>query len=582
MARRIEIDQSITVSHLAQQLELPATNLISRLLKNGLVLTLNEKIDMDTVAILIDDLGLDVEVHTRQLAAPAVEQRENAVNKSRPPVVALMGHIDHGKTSLLDRIRGSNRVDREAGGITQHISAHQIKHQDRYITFLDTPGHEAFSAVREHGALLTDLAILVVAADEGVQEQTVEALRFAKKTGVKILVAATKVDKEASNLHKLKQQLAEHDLLTEDLGGKTVIVPVSAQTGQGVEELLDMILLMADIEDLKADSRGRASGLIIETHLEQGLGPVAIVLVQEGVLKIGDFLVSGEAWGKVRILKDMSKATILQAAASTPVLVSGFRVLPQFGYNFKVVKSEKEAKKEAEIFASQTGSKTSGISSREFLRLLEQKTNVSQYKVIVKADVQGSLTAVADGLKALDTEEVAVNIVDAGVGEITENDITKAHLTEATIYGFNLNASAMTRKQVARMGVDLKLYTIIYELLEDVKSRLEELLVPKIEKVDLGRLVVKGIFKTARTDLICGGEVTKGKISLPALVNVTRDDQVLAENVEVVSLAQGTSRVKELIAPTMAGIGLKTEKKINLKEDDRLEFFRVNVLQRKL
>ena len=582
MARRIEIDQNITVSHLAQQLELPATNIISQLLKNGLVLTLNEKIDFDTVSILIDDLGLDVEVQQKQLVAKSKYQRRNVVNASRPPVVALMGHIDHGKTSLLDKIRNSNRVEREAGGITQHISATQVEHQNRFITFLDTPGHEAFAAVREHGAFLTDLAILVVAADEGVKDQTIEALRFAKKSGVKVIVAATKIDKENANLHLLKQQLAENGLMAEDLGGETIVVPVSSKDGRGITELLDMILLVADIEDFQADSRGRATGLIIETYMQQGLGPVAVVLVQEGVLKPGDFLVAGETSGKVRLLKDMNGKILKKATASTPVLVSGFKVLPQFGLNFEVVKTDKEAKNLASAFAQQTGSRTSGISSSEFLRILGQRASVSQHKVIIKTDVRGSLTAVMDGLKALDTDEVVVTIVDAGVGGITENDISKAQMSEATIYGFNLDVPAATQRQISYAGVDLKVYSVIYELLEDAKAHLESLLAPEIKRTKLGSLKLKAIFKTTKTELICGGELVQGKLSLPAFVSVSRGGETLVEDIEVASLAKGASQVKELVAPTLCGIGLKTTKKIILKEGDKLEFYRLDVEQRKL
>ena len=582
MARRIEIDQNITVSRLAQQLELPATNIISQLLKNGLVLTLNEKIDFDTVSILIDDLGLDVEVQQKRMVTPKKHQRRNVVSKSRPPVVALMGHIDHGKTSLLDKIRNSNRVEREAGGITQHISAIQVRHQNRDITFLDTPGHEAFAAVREHGAFLTDLAILVVAADEGVKDQTLEALRFAKKSGVKIIVAATKIDKENANLHLLKQQLAENGLMAEDLGGETIVVPISSKDGRGITELLDMILLVADIEDFQADSRGRATGLIIETYMEQGLGPVAVVLVQEGILKVGDFLVAGETWGKVRLLKDMSGKVLKKASASTPVLVSGFKVLPQFGLNFEVTKTEKEAKSIASSLAQQAGSRTSGISSSEFLRILGQRASVSQHKVIIKTDVRGSLTAVMDGLKALDTDEVVITIVDAGVGAITENDISKAQMSEATIYGFNLDVPSVIQRQISHAGVDLKVYTIIYELLEEAKVHLESLLAPAVKRTKLGKLNVKAIFKTTKSDLICGGELLQGKLNLPAFVSIVRDGEILVEDIEVGSLAQGASEVKELVAPTLCGIGLKTPKKIILKEGDKLDFYRLDIEKRKL
>lgn len=582
MARTIEIGQTITVSSLAQQLELPATSLISELIKNGVMLTLNERIDFDTVSILIGELGLDVKVKQKDAAAVVVgKKRVGAVNEARPPVVAVMGHVDHGKTSLLDKIGGSNRVSVEAGGITQHISVQQVVHKDRKITFLDTPGHEAFAAVREHGAVLTDLIVLIVAADDGVKDQTVEAIRFAKKSGVKTVVAISKMDLPTANIHLVKQQLAEHDLLAEDLGGQTICVPISSKTGEGIEELLDMILLSADIDDLQADSRGSASGLVVESSMKQGLGPAAVVLVQEGILKKGDFLAAGAAWGKVRLLQDMSSKTVEQAAASTPVTVSGFKTLPEFGTAFEIFGTEKEARKQADSAARQHDFKSTGMSSRELLRIIDRRAEVREHNAIIKADVRGSLIAVLDGLKSLDTDEVATRIVDSGVGNLSENDISKARISQATVYCFNINVSVAMRRLAAQAGVDLRTYSVIYELLADIKIALGKLLPPEIIKIERGSLQIKGIFKTTRKELICGGKVVKGALSLPSMVRILRAGKKLAE-AEVESLAKGQKEVQEIANGEMCGARLATQAKVNLKEDDVLEFYHLEEKERQL
>ena len=582
MMRTIEMDQMITVGDLAHQLELPATQLIAELIKNGVMLTLNEKIDFETVTILIDELGLDVEVKQKsQMPAVDDKPRHNAVNKTRPPVVVVMGHVDHGKTSLLDKIAGSDAVSGESGGITQHISAQQVRHQDRLITFLDTPGHEAFAAVREHGALLTDLVVLLVAADDGIKEQTQEAIRFARKSGVKIVVAISKIDKPNANLPLVKQQLAENGLLPEDMGGQTVIVPISAKTGQGIDQLLDMILLTTDIEDLQADSRGAAIGLIIEAYMKRGLGPVAVVLVQEGFLQRGDFVVAGQAWGKARLLQNTAGQSLKAAAASTPVVLSGFKSLPEFGQRFEVVESEKAAKKLAAAAASRLNIKSTGMSSRELLRIIDRRTELSEYKVIIKADVKGSLTAVLGGLKSLDTDEVASRVVDASVGALRESDISTAKIAGATIYCFNLNIPPAMRRLAAQTDVELRSYDVIYELLDEIKASLERLLAPEKVVSELGKLVLKGIFKTTKSELICGGQLLEGKISLPARVRIKRAGQLLAE-AEVSSLARGSNEVKEVAGGEMCGLRLATQAKVNLKQDDTLEIYRLEIRERKL
>jgi translation initiation factor IF-2 len=585
MARTIEIEDMITVGALAEKLSLPATRLIGELMKNGVMTTINERIDFDTAQIIVEELGLEVELTKKAAAEPVARQKklagENAV--PRPPVVAVMGHVDHGKTSLLDAIRGAQVAKGEAGGITQHISAYQIRHNDRAITFLDTPGHEAFAAIREHGAHLTDIAIIVVAADDGIKPQTLEAIRFARKAGVRMIIALNKIDKEGADANRIKQQLAEQELLPEEWGGDTVIVEVSAKTKQGIDNLLDMILLVSDVEDFRADANGPATGLIIESHLEQGKGPIANALIEEGTLKAGDFIVTGTTYAKIRTLNSTSGESLTQATPSTPVVIAGFKALPEFGDEFIVVKDEKIARSQAEKVAvlKHGASARSDMSSSELIRMINRKNEVQQLNVIVRADVQGSLTSVIDSLKALDTDEVAVHIVSSGVGSITENDLHLAGTSNTIIYGFNVTAPTNIKRLASRDKISIRLYNIIYELIDDVKEGLSRLLAPEIVETDLGRLVVKAIFKTTKTEVICGGEVTKGKLVVPALAKVIRDGEQLAE-VEVTNLKRGPQDAKEVVEGEMCGLSFKTASRLELQEGDRLEFFTRKTIARTL
>lgn len=577
MARTIEIEDLITVGTLAEKLMLPVSRLIGELMKNGVMTTVNERIDFDTAQIIVEELGLDVQL-AKKVQAQTIPAREKKVVSdkavTRPPVVAVMGHVDHGKTTLLDAIRGAQVARGEAGGITQHISAYQIEHNKRAITFLDTPGHEAFAAIREHGAHLTDIAIIVVAADDGVKPQTIEAIRFARKAGVKIIVALNKVDKEGADANRVKQQLAEQDLLPEEWGGDTVIVEVSAKTKQGIDGLLDMILLVADVEDYRAEADGSATGLIIEAHLEQGRGPVANALIEEGTLRQGDFVVAGTTYAKVRTLETTSGKRLQQAIPSTPVVIAGFKTLPEFGDEFVVVKDEKAARLQAEQLRTQkrSSSARSDMSSSELIRMINRNNKMQEFNIILRADVQGSLTSVVDSLKALDTDEVAVRIVSAGVGSITENDVHLATTSHAVIYGFNVASPTEINRLASRDKISIRLYKVIYELIDDVKEEMSKLLAPEVIESEVGRLVVKAIFKTTKTDVICGGEVTKGKLTVPSLARVVRGNDQLAE-VEVVGLKRGPQEAKEVIEGEMCGISLRTTSKLELEEGDRIEFF---------
>jgi len=585
MSTKIEVEDMITVGNLAEKLMLPATKLITELMKNGVMATVNERIDYDTAQIIVGELDLDIELVKKEEQATPVRQKRAASDKAvtRPPVVAVMGHVDHGKTSLLDAIRGAQVVKGEAGGITQHISAYQILHGKRAITFLDTPGHEAFAALREHGAQLTDLVILVVAADDGIKPQTLEAIRFARKAGVKLIVAINKMDKEGADPNRIKQQLSEQSLLVEEWGGDTVIVEVSAKNKTGIDKLLDMVLLVADVEDLKADVDVPASGLIIEAHMEQGRGPVAIALVEAGRLHPGDYVTAGSSYARIRNLEATDGKPLKEAGPSTPVIITGFKSLPAFADEFLAVKDEKEARQVSQSAATErkSGSGHLDINSSELIRIINRSNQVDELNVVVKADVQGSLTSVIDSLKALDTEEVAVRIVGSGVGNINDSDVHLAHTSNAILYGFNVTIPSGIKQIANRDRVSVRIYSVIYELIDDAKEEMSKLLAPEVKETELGTLLVKGIFKSTKTDVICGGEVTKGKMVFPALARVVRDKEELAE-VEITNLKRGPQDAKEVFEGEMCGLSFKSTARVDLQEGDRIQAFTRETVTRSL
>jgi translation initiation factor IF-2 len=450
----------------------------------------------------------------------------------RPPIVAVMGHVDHGKTSLLDAILEQKVVEGEAGGITQHISAYQTVRKNRSITLLDTPGHEAFAALRQHGATLTDVVIIVVAADDGVMPQTVEAIRFAKTANAKMVVAINKMDKEAANPGLVMGQLAEHGVIADaqGWGGDVPMVEVSAKTGQGIETLLDTVLLVADIEELKADVHVPAEGLVIESHMETGRGPVVGLLVQQGELKPGHFMVAGTAYGKVRTLLDFSGKPIKLAGPSTPVTVTGFKELPQFGDVFTIVKKEKDARlatEKARIEREKNAASTN-VTGADLLKMMNQKYDTQEVNVIVKADVQGSLTSVMDSLRLVDTNgEIRLRIIGSGVGSISESDIRLAADSDTIIYGFNVDLPPAVKRLAMRDKVQVRIFKIIYELLDDARNSMEAMLAPEVVETEIGKLTIKGIFRTLKDEVIAGGEVTTGKVVSNVLARVKRGDEQL-------------------------------------------------------
>ena len=584
----VSIGDSITVGELASTLNLPVTTLIGELFKNGIAATINQKIDFETATIIVEELGIDAKLERKVGEAAEPVRREYVLSDKaapRPPIVAVMGHVDHGKTSLLDALLDTKVVESEAGGITQHISAYQTVRDGRPVTLLDTPGHEAFAALRQHGAVLTDLVIIVVAADDGVKPQTVEAIRFACNANAKIIVAINKIDKDTANPQLVKTQLAsEHGLNPEEWGGDTIMVEVSAKQGTNLDKLIDNVLLIADMEELKADTDVPARGLVIEAHKELGKGSVVSLLIEQGELAPGHYIVAGTTYGKVRTLLDYRDKAIKKAGPSTPVTVTGFKELPQFGDSFTVVKNEKlarQATQEARLEQERAAASTN-VTGADLLKMMNQQHDSQEFNVIVKADVQGSLTSVMDSLRLVDTGgAVTLRIIGSGVGNISENDIRLAADEKTVIYGFNVDLPPAVKRLAAREKVKVRLYKVIYELLDDARRSMEELLAPEVVETEVGSLDIKGVFRTTKSEVICGGEVTSGKVYAGLLARIKRVDELISE-AEVANVQRQQQEAKEVFEGEMCGLSLSTPKKLQIEEGDKLEFFTRELVKRTL
>ena len=576
--KTIQIAGSITVDELSKALGLSVTELIGTLFKNGIVATINQRLDYETASIIIDELGLkNVKLEKKNTATKTSDVHRELSDKavSRPPVVAVMGHVDHGKTTLLDTLLNKKTVEKEAGGITQHISAYQLERDGRIVTFLDTPGHEAFAAIRQHGAQLTDIVVIVVAADDGVKPQTVEAINFAKSANAKIIVAINKIDREGADIDRTKADLSNHGLQPEEWGGDITMVPISAKMNQNLDQLVDMILLTSDIEELKADTDIPAEGLVIESHMETGKGSVVNLLVTGGELKTGDFIVAGKTYGKIRTMLDWKGKPKGKATPSTPVTVTGFKELPDFGDRFTEVSDEKTARKHALLNAQAAAneSASANVTSTDLLRMMNTADNSKVFNVIVKGDVLGSVTSVVDSLKMIDTHgEITLNIVSTGVGDINENDVYMAAGENTVIYGFNVSVPINISKMAARDNVPIRTYKVIYELLDDAKHEMENLLDAEIIEEDKGEMKVLGVFRTEKTSIIAGGEVLRGDVKPGYLVKIMRNKEELGE-AEVTSTQKEKMDVDSLVAGETGGLALKTEHKIDLQINDRLKFF---------
>lgn len=572
----LEIPEVITVGEFAGRLNLPATKVIGELMRNGVMASINEQIDYDTAAIIAADLGFE-----NVVPEPKAEDTIKAGRKvlaegegdTRPPIVAVMGHVDHGKTSLLDAIRSTSVAEGEAGGITQHIGAYQVERKGRWITFLDTPGHEAFSAIRAHGARMTDVAVIVVAADDGVKPQTKEAIKHAKDAGVQIVVAINKVDKEGADVNRVKTELSEIGLIAEDWGGDVVMVEISAKAKTGIEELLDVVLLVVDLQDLRADSDGVADGVIIESHLDTGRGPVATVLVQSGTLHVGDFIVAGSTYGKVRNLDDYRGKRIKQATPGMPAVVSGFKAVPDFGHLFVQVENEKAAKEQAVLSRRHTSIKSMVKVKKidvEALTSAITAGDVDELNVVVKADVQGSLESLLESLANLRNAEVGVKVVSSGVGDVSESDVSNAAATGALVLGFNVSTSSAVKQLANREKVNVQLYRVIYELLDDLRGILSQMLKPETIETEQATLKVLGVFKTTKTKVICGGEVTSGKLTNDLALRITRGKEVIGEG-KITNLQKDKQESKEVVQGEQCGMSVETPTAIEV--GDVLSFY---------
>lgn len=586
------VPDMITVGELATTLGLPVTQLVGELFKNGIIATVNQRIDFETAQIIVEELGIDAELKQKEVSTEPVAKtvRElSAAAAERPPIVAVMGHVDHGKTSLLDAILDTKVAKQEAGGITQHISAYQTERNGRKITLLDTPGHEAFGALRQHGAALTDVVIIVVAADDGVKPQTVEAIKFAQSANAKIVVAITKADKETADINRVKSQLAsEQHLNPEEWGGDTVMVDVSSKTGHNLDKLLDLVLLVADLEELKAETGIPAEGLVIESHMETGRGAVVSVLVEHGELEVGQFIVAGTTYAKIRTLQDYVGRPIKTAGPSTPATITGFKEVPSFGDPFHAVATEKAARTlvSAHQLTAAHDAVQSNVTGGDLLRMMNKQTETQDINVIVKADVQGSLTSVSDSLKLLENSELNVRILSSGVGNISENDIRRAAGTsessgKAIVYGFNVHLPPAVKQLAAREQVSVRIFKVIYELLDDVRAVMESLLSPEVVETETGELKVLGVFRTAKDSIICGGEVLKGKVVPGALARVVRDKERIAE-VEVSKVQRQQQEAKEVFEGEQCGLEIKLQGRLVIEENDRLQFFTRELKKRTL
>ena len=584
--RVVRISNVISVGELSKAMGIKAGEVLRKLMDLGIMATINQAIDFDTASLVAADFEYQIEnVAFDAESAIEVEHeapQEGEARELRPPVVTIMGHVDHGKTSLLDAVRKTNVTEGEAGGITQHIGAYSVTINGRRITFLDTPGHEAFTAMRARGAKVTDIVVLVVAADDGVMPQTVEAISHARAAGVPIVVAVNKIDKPDANLERVKRELADHGLAAEDWGGDTILVPVSAKTQQGIPELLEMLLLQADLLDLRANPGKLARGVIVEAKIERGRGPVATVLVQEGTLKAGAPFVCGTQYGKVRAMMDESGAKVEEAGPSMPVEIIGLQGVPEAGDVFTAVNDEATAREVAAHRLEKKRQTQLAATSKVSLEDLYHRIKTSETKelrVILKADVQGSVEAVQEAMSRLSTDEVKLTVLHASVGGVSESDVLLASASDAIIIGFNIRPEVKATELAEREGVEIRLYTIIYEALNDLRSALEGLLAPMIREKVLGRAEVRQPFSIPGVGTIAGSFVNDGKIMRSGRTRLLRDNVVVYEG-KITSLRRFKEDVREVTSGYECGIGLENFN--DLKPGDIIEVFELEEIARRL
>jgi translation initiation factor IF-2 len=577
-AKEISISDTIVVKDMAEEMKLPVAKLMGELMKNGIMVSLNERIDFDTATIIAEDLGFkviksDAEVLEEQSKREKLEKllSDRKTKAGKAPVVVVMGHVDHGKTKLLDSIRETNVVDQEAGGITQHIGAYQVIKKDRPITFLDTPGHEAFKAMRSRGGQIADVAVLVVAADDGLKPQTLESISVIQKEKLPFVVAINKIDKEEADVDKIKQELTELNLIPEDWGGKTIVQPISAKFKKNIPELLDTILLIADMEELKSDVSGNAVGTIIESHIDKSAGPVATVLVQAGTLKIGDMFLVGAVPGKIKIMENWRGKPLKEAGPAMPVKILGLKELPTVGEILEVITDKKEYKARLKQMSSQRKSmRTSSSANKGSSGDDEENLDIANLNLIIKSDVLGSAEAIEESLSKIKVEDTCIKILKKGLGQITEDDILNAEATNAVIVGFHIKKNKNVDILANERKVTILYFDIIYKLLEEVEKILTGIKGKKMVHKFLGKLEVLAIFKTAKKSMIIGGKVVQGKITKNSKIKVLKDGQVETIG-ELLSLQSAKEDVAEVVEGNEAGMEYKGEPIIEV--GDTLEFF---------
>ena len=575
--KQITIPEVLTIQELADKMKVVPSVIVKKLFMQGKIVTVNQEIDFETA----EEIAMEFEILCEKEEVVDVieellkeDEEDEATMVKRPPVVCVMGHVDHGKTSLLDAIRDTSVTDREAGGITQHIGASVVEVNGQKITFLDTPGHEAFTAMRMRGANSTDIAVLVVAADDGVMPQTVEAISHAKAAGVEIIVAINKIDKPSANIERVKQELSEYELIPEDWGGSTIFVPVSAHTGEGIDTLLEMILLTAEVCELKANPNRSARGLVIEAQLDKGKGPVATILVQKGTLHVGDFIAAGACNGKVRAMMDDKGRRIKEAGPSTPVEILGLGDVPNAGEILLAFDSDKEAKNFAGAFVSENKNRlleeTKGKLSLDNLFDQIQASDLKELPLIVKADVQGSVEAVKQSLTKLSNEEVVVKVIHGGVGAINESDVSLAATSNAIIIGFNVRPDATAKQLAEQEGVDLRLYRVIYQAIEDVEAAMKGMLDPIFEEKVIGHAEVRQLFKASGIGTIAGSYILDGIFQRNCKVRISREGEQIFEG-ELASLKRFKDDVKEVKAGYECGLVFDGFN--DVKEEDKVEAY---------
>jgi translation initiation factor IF-2 len=581
--RVVRITEVITVGDLAKEMSVKAGDVIAKLMRLGVLATINQTLDADTATLVAADFGYSVEnvaFDAESLLSVELDGRVQRESVPRAPVVTVMGHVDHGKTSLLDAIRRTNVAAREAGGITQHIGAYDVAVDGKKVTFLDTPGHEAFTAMRARGAKVTDIVVLVVAADDGVMPQTLEALNHARAAQVPFVVALTKIDKADANPERVKKELAGYGVVSEEWGGDTIFVPVSALTGEGVPALLEMLLLQAEVLELKAPLSPPTKGVVVEARLDKGRGPVATVLVQEGVLKVGDPCVCGAQYGRVRALFNSRGQRVTEATPATPVEVLGFSGTPAAGDTLVVARDDIQARQVAEH--RQRKQREAALTTTKKFSLADLAQSAAtrkELRVVIKADVQGSVEALVEALQRLSTDEVTLNVLHASVGAISETDVLLATASNGMILGFNIRPEAKATKLAEREGVEIRLYTIIYEVLADVRAALEGLLTPTYREKALGRMEVRQVFTIPRIGVVAGGLVKDGKLTRAAQVRLMRDHVVVYQG-NVASLRRFKDDVREVVTGYECGVGLENFQ--DIKAGDVLEAFEVEQVARRL